>query len=59
MDIVAGTTLGDRYELSSRIAVGGMGEVREATDRVIGRTVAVKIPSRNSWRNPASSTGSA
>ena len=43
MDIVAGTALGDRYELSSRIAVGGMGEVWEATDRVIGRTVAVKI----------------
>ena len=35
--------LADRYELSSRIAVGGMGEVWKASDRVIGRTVAVKI----------------
>ena len=35
--------LADRYELSSRIAVGGMGEVWRASDRVIGRTVAVKI----------------
>ena len=35
--------LADRYELSRRIAVGGMGEVWRASDRVIGRTVAVKI----------------
>src|SRR5687768_17437230 len=43
MTIVPGIALGDRYELSSRIAVGGMGEVWKASDRVIGRTVAVKI----------------
>ncbi|WP_375387970.1 protein kinase, partial [uncultured Amnibacterium sp.] len=30
-------------ELSSRIAIGGMGEVWEATDLVIGRPVAIKI----------------
>ncbi|OCG76430.1 serine/threonine protein kinase [Microbacterium sediminis] len=36
-------TFGGRYELSSRIAIGGMGEVWEATDHVIGRTVAIKI----------------
>jgi serine/threonine protein kinase len=40
---VAGLTFGGRYELSSRVAVGGMGEVWEATDLVIGRPVAIKI----------------
>jgi hypothetical protein len=40
---VAGLTFGGRYELSSRIAIGGMGEVWEATDLVIGRPVAIKI----------------
>jgi len=39
----AGLTFGGRYELSSRIAIGGMGEVWQATDLVIGRTVAIKI----------------
>ena len=39
----AGLMLGGRYELQSRIAIGGMGEVWEATDHVIGRTVAAKI----------------
>jgi len=38
-----GVSFGGRYELDSRIAVGGMGEVWEATDHVIGRTVAIKI----------------
>jgi len=40
---VAGVTFGGRYELSSRIAVGGMGEVWKASDSIIGRTVAIKI----------------
>src|SRR3954469_2420287 len=39
----AGLTFGGRYELQSRIAIGGMGEVWQATDHVIGRTVAIKI----------------
>lgn len=39
----AGMTFGGRYELQSRIAIGGMGEVWEATDLVIGRSVAIKI----------------
>ena len=39
----SGQTLGGRYELTSRIAVGGMGEVWRAEDKVIGRTVAIKI----------------
>ena len=39
----SGVTFGGRYELGNRIAIGGMGEVWEAVDRVIGRTVAIKI----------------
>ena len=39
----SGLTFGGRYQLSSRIAIGGMGEVWQATDQVIGRTVALKI----------------
>ena len=38
-----GLTFGGRYQLSSRVAIGGMGEVWQATDLVIGRTVAIKI----------------
>ncbi len=38
-----GVSFGGRYELQSRIAIGGMGEVWEATDHVIGRIVAIKI----------------
>ena len=32
-----------RYQLDTRIATGGMGEVWRATDRVLGRQVAVKV----------------
>lgn len=39
----SGMTFGGRYELSSRIAIGGMGEVWNASDSIIGRTVAIKI----------------
>ena len=39
----AGMNFGGRYVLDSRIAVGGMGEVWQATDTVIGRQVAIKI----------------
>jgi len=39
----SGLTFGARYQLSSRVAIGGMGEVWQATDLVIGRTVAIKI----------------
>ncbi|WP_282453374.1 serine/threonine-protein kinase [Georgenia sp. EYE_87] len=38
-----GLVLGGRYELTTRIAVGGMGEVWEALDRRLGRTVAAKV----------------
>lgn len=39
----AGQVFGSRYELVSRIAIGGMGEVWKANDSVIGRHVAIKI----------------
>ena len=38
-----GQVYGNRYELASRIAIGGMGEVWQASDTVIGRIVAIKI----------------
>ncbi|WP_291791510.1 protein kinase, partial [Brevibacterium sp.] len=38
-----GTVLGNRYELTARIAVGGMGEVWRGRDSVIDREVAAKI----------------
>lgn len=40
---VEGSTLGGRYTLDRRIAAGGMGEVWQASDTVLGRTVAVKV----------------
>ncbi|HIW98986.1 MAG TPA: protein kinase [Candidatus Nesterenkonia stercoripullorum] len=38
-----GILMGDRYKLTERIAIGGMGEVWKASDEVLGRTVAIKI----------------
>ncbi|MGZ4711028.1 MAG: serine/threonine-protein kinase, partial [Acidimicrobiales bacterium] len=39
----AGRLISGRYRLDRRIASGGMAEVWEATDEVLGRPVAVKI----------------
>lgn len=41
--ISSGQLLAERYRLDSRIAVGGMGEVWQASDTRLDRTVAVKI----------------
>ena len=43
MAIRAGTVLHQRYELTERIAVGGMGEVWKARDRTLNRIVAAKV----------------
>ncbi|GAA3697704.1 hypothetical protein GCM10023081_38340 [Arthrobacter ginkgonis] len=39
----SGITLGGRFQLTDRIAIGGMGEVWKARDEILGRTVAIKI----------------
>jgi serine/threonine-protein kinase len=41
--LAAGQRIADRYRLDRRIAVGGMGEVWEASDTRLGRSVAVKV----------------
>ena len=41
--LASGTRIADRYQLDRRIAVGGMGEVWEAEDIRLGRSVAVKV----------------
>ncbi|WP_249138470.1 serine/threonine-protein kinase [Phycicoccus avicenniae] len=41
--LMEGFRLGGRYSLTTRIASGGMGDVWEATDDVLARTVAVKV----------------
>ncbi|WP_111768271.1 protein kinase domain-containing protein [Nakamurella deserti] len=43
MALHPGLVLSNRYRLTRRIAVGGMGEVWAATDRTLGRDIAVKI----------------
>ncbi|MCU1574898.1 MAG: protein kinase [Micrococcaceae bacterium] len=39
----SGITLGGRFQLTTRVAIGGMGEVWRAQDLVLGRIVAIKI----------------
>lgn len=43
MNPEVGLVIGGRYELTARIAVGGMGEVWKSMDSVLGREVAVKV----------------
>ena len=50
MSLRSGSMLADRYRLTSRIAVGGMGEVWEAHDDRLGRRVAVKVLKRSEER---------
>lgn len=38
-----GDLMGGRYRLTSRIAAGGMGEVWQAKDEILDRTVAIKL----------------
>ena len=38
-----GITLGGRFQLTTRIAIGGMGEVWKAKDLILGRIVAIKV----------------
>jgi serine/threonine-protein kinase len=38
-----GITLGGRFQLTTRIAIGGMGEVWKAKDLVLGHIVAIKV----------------
>ena len=41
--LASGHRIAGRYQLERRIAVGGMGEVWEAEDTRLGRSVAVKV----------------
>ena len=47
-----GDLLGGRYALQSRIARGGMGDVWEARDEVLGRTVAAKVMRPDTQADP-------
>ena len=48
-----GITLGGRFKLTDRIAIGGMGEVWKAHDQILGRVVAIKILKEEYSGDPA------
>ncbi len=43
MNLPSGTVLADRYDVTDRIASGGMGDVYRAVDRRLSRAVAIKV----------------
>ncbi|GAA0480839.1 hypothetical protein Ade02nite_55960 [Paractinoplanes deccanensis] len=47
-----GTVLSERYELTERIAAGGMGEVWRGIDRMLHRAIAVKVVLPNLMADP-------
>jgi serine/threonine protein kinase len=49
----SGITLGGRFELTERVAIGGMGEVWKARDQILGRIVAIKILKEEYSGDPA------
>lgn len=49
---VTAEVLGNRYELGRLIGAGGMADVYEGFDRLLGRQVAVKIPHPQLARDP-------
>ena len=50
---VSADVLGNRYEIGRLIGAGGMADVYEGFDRLLGRQVAVKIPHPQLARDPA------
>jgi len=48
-----GRVLGERYQLEEELGSGGMATVYRGTDRVLGRTVAVKVLAPNYARDQA------